>query len=137
MFFHWFFVRNRMIQVSEWLDNFEFFPFLLATSVYKIYLKKKSLYSNFLKIATVMNFNLWICRLTRIWVNVQTFRGFWKHFVKSIDLYLDLDLQICVNNNYRKELFTQTFRDVTSCSRVRKYFSKSIASKLNVENMFK
>ena len=60
-----------------------------------------------------------------------------KHFVKSIDLYLDLDLQICVNNNYRKELFTQTFRDVTSCSRVRKYFSKSIASKLNVENMFK
>ena len=56
-----------------------------------------------------------------------------KHFVKSIDLYLDLDLQICVNNNYRKELFTQTFRDVTSCSRVEKHFAKSIEIYLNLD----
>ena len=51
-----------------------------------------------------------------------------KHFVKSIDLYLDLDLQICVKVDYRKELFPQIFRDVTSGSGVRKYFAKSIAS---------
>ena len=121
-----------MIQVSEWLDNFEFFPFLLATSVYKIYLKKKSLYSNFLKIATVMNLNLWICRLTRIWVNVQTFRGFWKHFVKSIDLYLDLDLQICVQiNSFITRMYISWLYKLLQV--FREHFAKSIDQYLDLD----
>ena len=56
-----------------------------------------------------------------------------KHFVKSIDLYLDLDLQICVKNNYRNELFTLTLSDVKSSSRVRNYFAKSIDLYLDLD----